>query len=182
MPVSSRLPHDSERRKAVRRPRQECREDQRRWRDRCVDKNVDDLWLESLNDLNAFDLISICEGHPGRRFHDYPGINLRLKAENVHHVIGAWNATADMLFSSLPITFGRIEVFVEVDLQRRIRLISGIPRKDDKLIVRISSRQRRIGSIMDSDTINWFVAAVESTKNLDKVIVSIIEQKLIENH
>ncbi len=87
-----------------------------------------------------------------------------------------------MLFSSLPITFGGTEVSVEVDLQRRIRLISGIPRKDDKLNVRISSRQRRISSIMDSDTINWFVAAVESTKNLDKVIASIIEQNLIENH
>jgi hypothetical protein len=29
-----------------------------------VDINLEDAWLESLNALEAFDLRSICEGHP----------------------------------------------------------------------------------------------------------------------
>jgi hypothetical protein len=36
---------------------------QRQWKDYQVDKNLSDEWLESLNRLKCFDLISVCEGH-----------------------------------------------------------------------------------------------------------------------
>jgi hypothetical protein len=54
------------------------RDDQLEWNGRFVDIDLEDQWLESLNDLIHFNLISICEGHTDRN--RYPHINLRLKA------------------------------------------------------------------------------------------------------
>lgn len=57
---------------------------QRPWRTFSVDEKIEDAWLERLNALKYFDLISICQGHadapedqPRRR----PHFNLRLKDE-----------------------------------------------------------------------------------------------------
>ena len=47
--------------------RRRCRDHEKRWRDFCVDKNLEEDWLERLNSLKAFTLIGICEGHHNQR-------------------------------------------------------------------------------------------------------------------
>ena len=61
----------------------ECREYERIWKGRYVDKHLADHWLEALNGLSCFNLISICEGHTTVDHHprEYPHINLRMKPE-----------------------------------------------------------------------------------------------------
>jgi hypothetical protein len=65
------------------RPNRKCRPHERLWRDYCVDKHLEDEWLESLNALKSFNLISICEGHLHQNLTNraYPNINLRIKDE-----------------------------------------------------------------------------------------------------
>jgi hypothetical protein len=48
-------------------PRRKCRDYEREWSGFCVDRNLEDDWLERLNRLQAFSLISICEGHCDHR-------------------------------------------------------------------------------------------------------------------
>ena len=63
--------------------RREPRPHERIWRNHYVDINLKDEWLEHLNSLKVFKLISICEGHVyvGRLGRSTPHFNLRLKAE-----------------------------------------------------------------------------------------------------
>lgn len=54
---------------------------ERSWKNKYVDANLEDSWLDCLNALNLFILVSICEGHSCSK-HPYekqPHINLRLK-------------------------------------------------------------------------------------------------------
>jgi hypothetical protein len=65
---------------------------QRRWNNRHVDFNLDDSWLERLNALNLFNLISICEGHSCDK-HPYdkqPHINLRLTSQHLSKIHIRW--------------------------------------------------------------------------------------------
>ena len=62
----------------------DCQTHEKRWLDYCVDKNLDEHWLEELNSLQAFNLVSICEGHfsqaknPSKKF---AHISLKLKSK-----------------------------------------------------------------------------------------------------
>ncbi|HNW36359.1 MAG TPA: hypothetical protein PKM25_15575 [Candidatus Ozemobacteraceae bacterium] len=42
---------------------------EKEWRDRLVDRELDEEWLEALNHLSGMRLTSICSGHPGREGH-----------------------------------------------------------------------------------------------------------------
>lgn len=69
-----------------------CKPHERRWRNFCVDRGLKDAWLERLNKLAVFELISICEGHPDdpairRRF---PHINLRVRERYVVEIVENW--------------------------------------------------------------------------------------------
>lgn len=71
-----------------------CRPFERPWRNFCVDSGLRDDWLERLNSLSVFDLISICEGHsdedPGE-MRRIPHIHLRLKDAETANVTARWH-------------------------------------------------------------------------------------------
>jgi hypothetical protein len=53
---------------------------------RCVDKNLADAWLATLNRLSVFRLTSICEGHPDANNlnqKDHPCLRLQVKPARV---------------------------------------------------------------------------------------------------
>ena len=75
-------------------PRRACRDHGREWKGFCVDNGLEDGWLVSLNDLAAFDLISICEGHCDRCT-DSPmtplHVKLRLKERLLAGIARRWD-------------------------------------------------------------------------------------------
>ena len=73
----------------------ECRPHERRWRNFCVDRALKDDWLERLNGLKVFDLISICEGHgtaAETELGRLPHFNLRLKSPIAEQLDDIWSS------------------------------------------------------------------------------------------
>ena len=103
-----------------------CGPQERRWRDRCVDTGLKDDWLERLNALAVFDLISICEGHPDEPEFEHrrtPHINFRVKEIHAETIAALWNseqatlaALMDKAFLALPLS-----VVFEVRSGRKLR-------------------------------------------------------------
>lgn len=103
-----------------------CRPHERRWRDRCVDAGLADEWLESLNSLAVFDLISICEGHPDEPEFEHrrtPHINLRVKEPAAESFAGLWNSDRATLAALLDEAFlaHPLAVVFEVRSGRELR-------------------------------------------------------------
>ena len=153
------------------RPRRECRDYERIWRGRCVDRNLEDAWLEALNALAVFDLISICEGHVSEqpnRLRGRPHINLRLKATLLPEVIGAWSSTRKALREITIELFREIEASVTLELKHRIQLGPHEIQDRDDFTVKIQSRQAREGHSIDVGTISWFHYTVSAIEELDR--------------
>ena len=85
-------------------PRRKCTDHEREWRGFCVDKNLQDDWLERLNSLEAFSPISICEGHCNGRAKPTqtpPHVKLRLKERFLSDIAIYWNEQKMVIVSKV---------------------------------------------------------------------------------
>lgn len=156
---------------APRRNRQ-CREYERFWRGHCVDRNLDDGWLEALNALDAFNLISICEGHVTERPNSpraRPHINLRLKPSLLPRAVQHWHVVSPVLKGSLAELFVAQGTSATVELKLQVR---NSPTVRDDLTARFEARRTRVSAAMDTETADWFRCVVESIKCLDRLLLS----------
>jgi len=152
-----------------------CREHERLWRDRCVDRNLEDGWLESLNALTSLELISICEGHatPGHnRLRGRPGINLRLKASLLPQALKLWDTLSSTLEATLRRLFAGESTSAIVELKLEIRLRRSGSGIRHKLTARIEAREPRAVAEMDAETNDWFRNVVRSIQDLDSLLHS----------
>lgn len=159
------------------RGRRPPRAHERQWRDRNVDKNLEDAWLEALNSMESLTLISICEGHltarprTGRR---YPHINLRLKQERLSHVVTNWNsvqAAIEACFSKH--TDELQDVSADTELKRRSRVArNGEIVREDDFVVHLRSRVPRTTEDVEESMISWFERMVQFAQTLDRVIAT----------
>lgn len=150
----------------------QCREYERPWQDRFVDRNLADDWLVALNTLDVFRLISICEGHSegGGRRASGPHINLRLRPELVRAAYAGW----DGLSVGLAAEFGRLfrpeDGTAEVELRLPIRLgRDGVHTQPD-LVVRLQSLRRRASPELEPWAADWLAAAVGQCRALDEFV------------
>lgn len=153
----------------------QCREHERSWRGRCVDRDLEDGWLEALNALKALNLISICEGHVAERPNSprvRPHINVRLKPLLLPQAVKLWHMVSQVLQESLTEMFGTESTSATVELKLQVQLGRDGPAVGDGLTARFQARQKRVSAEMDTATADWFRRTVESIKCLDRLLVS----------
>lgn len=154
--------------------RRKCRDHEREWRGFCVDKNLQDDWLERLNDLQAFSLISICEGHCNRQTEPSrtpPHVKLRLKERLLPSVASCWNENKMEVLSKVNELFQTGDTYVNLELKFKLRLGTGRLDYQENLIVRIHGRQARASEEIDIDTDEWFERTVDRIQDLDHHVV-----------
>lgn len=147
----------------------ECRPQERRWRDHCVDKNLEDSWLERLNDLRRFDLISICEGHFDSRRgagDRSPHINLRLRSSALPASLDELALRLSALRTTVDGSLSR-DAWIRFDLTVNIRAATSVPPSEAKVVLCLRARHRREGEILDSITYDWFTNAVAQIEAVD---------------
>ncbi len=152
-----------------------CREHERLWRDRNVDRNIEDGWLETLNALTALNLISICEGHATsahNRRRSRPHINLRLKPSLLPQAVRLWGALSSALEANLGSLFAGESTSATVELKLQVQLRRSSSPVRHVLTTRIEARQPRVGVEMDAETSDWFRHTVQSIQRLDSLLYS----------
>ena len=164
-PIADRQPIPMRRRA----PRK-CRSHQRIWKTYCVDNNLEDSWLESLNSLQAFNLISICEGHaasgdrPRRRAH----LNLRLKSAYLPKVALNFEAYVDAFRDRIGRTFYDNSCFIDVEFRVHLRPFDRDQCVSHELVVHIKALHAAGAAGMSNETRNWFNAVIPQVISLDQ--------------
>jgi hypothetical protein len=150
-----------------------CKEYERVWRDLCVDRNLQDDWLEQLNSLQTLNLVGICEGHPDRppgapgRF---PQINLRLKESVLPGIAGHWADLRSAMLSEASRLFPTGDSDVRIELKFWLRAGRGKLVYQEDLTVRVRSYRIRDTAEMDAETCAWFERAVDRIDKIDKTV------------
>jgi hypothetical protein len=158
-----------------RRLSRECREYERRWRDTCVDRNLEDEWLERLNDLGALALVGICEGHPDRRAGSsgrYPHITLRLKESLLPGIAGRWGELRVAMLNEIGRLFESGDTDARLELKFRLRAGRGKLVYQEDLTIRLRSVQTRDAGEMDGEAYRWFERSVERVEEIDRVVLA----------
>ena len=151
-----------------------CQEYERRWREFCVDKNLEDSWLERLNCLKTFALIGICEGHSDRQSGSsarYPYVSLRLKESLLPSIAKHWEALRAALLNEVSRLFQAADTEINLELKFRLRAGRGKLIYREDLTFRMRSYEARTAEKFDILTRNWFEQSVERIEQLDKVVV-----------
>ena len=159
--------------------RRACKGHEREWNGFCVDKNLEDEWLVRLNDLMAFGLISICEGHCNRRARSSgspPHIKLRLKETLLPHVSQRWDESKMKIVSGVNRLFQTGDTYVNLELKFKLRLGTSRLVYREELVVRIHRRHARTSKEMDPETRGWFQRSVDRIEKLDSLITHLWNQ------
>ena len=147
-----------------------CSPHEREWRGHCVDMNLEDPWLKSLNALIALDLISICEGHVtgGRGVGSQsPHINLRIKDRVLPNVVQTYDCHSDAIRLLLSKVFNDGCSNVETEFRIRMCLSRRRESIDRDLTVRISATHQRTSTALDDVSRQWFTNSVNRVQTLD---------------
>jgi hypothetical protein len=154
------------------RPRRQrsCRDDQRTWNERCVDKNLQDDWLIRLNGLDCFDLISICEGHLGlgqRSQRRTASINLRMKNIYFEKIAYQWEKYKTNVRDNIQNTLDVDNTNYELELKFSYRNFRNRLSNNENLSIRINCTFQRNSKKIDDVTFTWFDKIVSQIEKLD---------------
>lgn len=155
-------------------PRRACRDHERLWRERCVDKNLKDDWLERLNRLAAFSLINICEGHHDQQVGSsgrYPHISVRLKERLLPGIARHWEELRGATLSEMNRLFQTGDTDINMELKFRLRAGRGKLIYQEGLALRVRSFEKRKTSELDSQTANWFERVIQRIEGLDGMVL-----------
>jgi hypothetical protein len=158
---------------ARKRPHRACRDYEREWNGRCVDKHLEDEWLVRLNDLRCLRPISVCEGHADQKpgsARTLPHIKLRLQEQLLAGIASQWDSLRPILADELHRLFQTADTYAELELKCRFRWGKGRFPYRETLTFRIHARQARTSKAMDASTYQWFEQTVSCIEELDKAI------------
>ena len=137
---------------------------QRPWNGRQVDLNLPDAWLERLNSLHSFVLVSICEGH-----HDcndcFPEILLSARAAAIPRIKSVLVPLRSIL-----------DGWTGSECRYRLTCsvgIANIPEEQSYLeMVKLSLRRTvpRLSAGMDPETTAWFESMLRLATTLDQLL------------
>jgi hypothetical protein len=156
--------------------RRACKEHERRWRDLCVDKNLEDEWLARLNELRSLRLINICEGHRDRRSEHNrrsPHIIVRLREEWLPGLGQRWDADKIVILEQVNDLFRRGDTEGNLEVKFQVRWGRGRLTYLEDLTFRVRGRKRRMGVEMDAATRGWFEDNVARLVALDVFLVAL---------
>jgi len=146
------------------------REGERLWNTHIVDINLDDVWLETLNALRVFDLISICEGHVsgGRSLNsNRPHLNFRMKEKFLPLYIRVFDDISNELHLRMVELFG--EEDTKAYMEYKMKLSSSRSRQEitRDIMLHVESRSSRQTHDIDTATIIWFNKIVYNIQQFD---------------
>lgn len=154
--------------------RRECRDHERKWRNFCVDKNLENEWLDRLNDLRAFNLIGICEGHferragsPGR----FPNMNLRLKEQLLPGIARNWDELRTAMLNEVNHLFQAGDTHFNLELKFKLRAGRGRLVYQEELNLRMRCFESRSSEEMGEKVRRWFEEAIGRIEVLDAIVV-----------
>jgi hypothetical protein len=156
--------------------RRKCRDHEKEWNGFCVDKNLDDDWLARLNNLAAFNLISICEGHCGRPTEPSkarPHVKLKLKERLLPGVAAHWSEHKVALVHKVNELFQAGDTYVNLELKFKLRTATSRLNYEESLVVRIHSREVRTFEEMDARIVDWFQRGVSRVEALDDFVAAL---------
>ena len=159
-------------------PRRKCSEREREWNGFCVDKNLEDDWLMRLNNLHAFTLISICEGHcdQAELSRRCPHIKLRLKEHLLPNVARLWDEHKMTVLTEVNRLFQTGATFVNLELQFKLRSGTGRLTYDENMVIRVHGRRARTAEDIDAPTCEWFRQSVGQVEEIDSLIVRLWDE------
>ena len=158
---------------ARKRPHRECRDYEREWNGRYVDKYLEDEWLVRLNDLRCLRPISVCEGHAGQKpgsYRAFSHLKLRLQEQWLADLVSQWGSLRPLLLDELRRLFHPADTYTELELKCRFRWGKGRFPYRETLTLRIHARQVRTSEAMDAPTTQWFEQTLSYIEELDKTM------------
>ncbi len=159
-------------------PTRICQEHERLWRDYCVDKNLDNVWLERLNSLKSFNLVSICEGHykqyknPSGK---YPHINLRLKEQYLPGFAKEWEDLRPAVLNEVHKLFQKGDTYFNLELKHKLRAGIGRLVYQEELTMKMRCYHARVSEDLDLESSVWFENSVERIECLDEIVFNWFE-------
>jgi len=150
-----------------------CQAHEKRWRDFCIDKNLEERWLEELNDLNSFNLISICEGHlaPNKNtLSKYSHINLKLKESLLPGFLKDWETLRPDILNEIHNLFQKGDTYFNLELRFKLRAGRGRLVYQEELTLKMRRFKLRTAEAMDPEIYQWFDQSVASIKALDQIV------------
>jgi hypothetical protein len=154
-----------------------CKPHERLWGNFCVDKHLEDPWLERLNALTTLNLINICEGHydRSRLSERSPHLSLRLKACLMSDIAKVWEAQKMALLNHVHGLFDQHDTNFNLALTFNLRVGLGRLGYRENLTLRVRHHQARTEAAMDAQTRMWFEQTVARLEELDAFLVAMID-------
>lgn len=155
----------------------ECKPHERPWRNWAVDRNLDDRWLERLNDLETFSLTSICEGHiddNSSAVRRHPRIILRPKETYMKALTDHWYDQKDALTGAIQQIWPENNTIIECEIQHCI------VQEGDKLtdaqdtFFRITSAHKRYTIEFSECVYRWFRRTIPRIRTFDQFMKTLI--------
>jgi hypothetical protein len=134
--------------------------------------------LERVNQLKAFQIMSICEGHPAATSDSHgtsPHIKLRLREAFLPQLASRWDQSKLAVVDAVARLFQTGDTYVNLELKLRLRASAGRLDYQETLVARIHRRAGRRSVDMDPDTALWLGNMVDRVEQLDGVIVDLWE-------
>jgi len=158
-------------------PSVDCRPYERPWRDWAVDRNLDDQWLECLNNLETFSLVSICEGHIDVKptsVKRRPCIILSPKVAYRRPITKRWYDLKKPLAAEIEKIWPGGDTIVEFEIQHRlVKNDDGLEDIED-IIIRITSERKRDMMILPEWIHHWFRQALLRIEAFDRFMKTLI--------
>lgn len=157
----------------------------RAWRNYHVDVNLADEWLELLNDLFVFDLVSICEGH-WHMEHPYdasPHINLKMKQCYLSQALVKWNQCKGIIEE----TVNRMSNNTYMFIHARLALDYSSPDvsfQNEGFLMEFECSRRRTKDLPETWFANWFGFLVVGIEEMDKLLQNCLnnERKFLHHN
>lgn len=147
-----------------------CKNYERLWNGRCVDKNLHDAWLEELNGLKMLELISICEGHseiPANKPRAYAHISLRVNTEATRRLTRQWSHLKQEIMQAVDSIFSTEKFRIKFTYNVSIRKGFLPLRSSTRVVLRIQSKEPRLINELNSEAFKWFEKVISQAKNFD---------------
>ena len=152
---------------------QPCDDFQRPWHGHCVDINLEDAWLERLNNLRIFDLINICEGHPKRISSTatrHAHIYLKLKETYLRDLVKDWETIRPTLLKEVLCLFQDGSTHLNFDLNFKVRTGKGRFVYQEGLSLKLRADKPTNSPGLDPTIRAWFENCITCTETFDQIL------------
>ena len=158
----------------------ECKSYERPWLDWAVDRNLDDQWLERLNNLETLNLVSICEGHLDVKptsIKRRPYIVLSPKNDFMMPLTVRWYELKEALAVEIERIWPGENTSVEFEIQHRLLKDEDGLADIEGIVIRITSVRKRDMMIISVWIQKWFRQTISKIETFDRFLKTLMTQR-----